>query len=58
MKFIKILANNDCYRFMTVLERFYWVNKKVMKHFLKIFCNVAALVLSFDFIYDMGTYKV
>jgi hypothetical protein len=22
------------------------------------FCNVAAIVLSFDFIYDMGTYKV
>ena len=36
----------------------YWVDKKVMRNFFKMFCKVAAIVLNFDFIYDMGTYKV
>jgi hypothetical protein len=37
---------------------YYWVDKKVMINFSKIFCNVTAIVLDFDFIYAIGTYKV
>jgi hypothetical protein len=39
-------------------DNIYWVDKKVMRNFFKIFCNVAAIVFNFDFIYDMDAYKV
>jgi hypothetical protein len=36
----------------------YWVDKKVMEHFSIIFCKVAAIVLNFDFIYDISIHEV
>ena len=55
--FVSDILIIDCWVYSLIVSLIFWVNKKVMKHLLIIFCKVAT-VFYFEFIYDISTYEV